>query len=286
MRENAQSNWDDLRFVLAVADEGSVAGAGRLLGVNHATVLRRVAAFEMRQGLRVFDRTAHGYRVAPERRALIEAMREAGEAVGQVERLMDAERPRVSGAIRITSTDTFCHSFLPPIISGLSREISSAISILSGNAHLDFTRLQADMTVRPAMRLPDELAGTRAARFRFGIYAAEDGDPGWLGLEGAISRSSAGGWLSERVMASEMPLASDSFVMLAGLAAQGNGKALLPVFLGDAWPGLNRIDILTDVPPTPVWVASHKDLMQSGRLKRVRQHLIEAIAAQEDVLMG
>lgn len=39
-------NWDDLRFVLAVADQGSVSAAARDIGVTHATVLRRVAAFE------------------------------------------------------------------------------------------------------------------------------------------------------------------------------------------------------------------------------------------------
>ena len=48
MRFMHSENWDDLRFVLAVAETGTVSGAARLLGVNHATVLRRVAAFETR----------------------------------------------------------------------------------------------------------------------------------------------------------------------------------------------------------------------------------------------
>ena len=39
-------NWDDLRYVLAVADTGSVNAAAKVLGVNHATVLRRIASFE------------------------------------------------------------------------------------------------------------------------------------------------------------------------------------------------------------------------------------------------
>lgn len=286
MPKTAQTSWDDLRYVLAAADEGSVAGAGRILGVNHATVLRRIAAFESRQGLRIFERTANGYRIAPDKRALIEAMREAAEAVGQVERLIDAERPGSANAIRITSTDAFCHTILPGIVTAVSREITSSFSILSGNAHLDFARLQADITVRPAIALPDELAGTIAATFRFGVYTAEAGETGWLGMEGAISRSAGGAWLSNVVGRSDTSLASDSFVMLAGLAAQGLGQAILPVFLGDTWPGLVRQRILEELPPTPIWVASHKDLLQSGRLKRVRQHLIEAISALETRLTG
>ena len=146
MSTSAQTNWDDLRFVLAVADEGSVASAGRVLGVNHATVLRRIAAFETRHGLKVFEKTPTGYRVSADRRSLIEALREAGEAFGQVERLIEAERPNVSSSIRITSTDAFCHFVLGPIVAGLAAEITTSISILSSNAHLDFERLQADFS--------------------------------------------------------------------------------------------------------------------------------------------
>lgn len=286
MGASAQANWDDLRFVLAVADQGSVASASRVLGVNHATVLRRIAAFETRHGVRVFDKTRNGYRVSPDRRGLIEALREASEAVGQVERLIEAERPAVSSAIRITSTDAFCHFVLPPMIARLAHDISSPISVLSGNAHLDFARLQADITVRPAPVLPDELSGVRAAQFRFAIYGADGGDSGWLGLEGAVSRSRGGEWFRKFANDSDIALASDSFVMLADLAAQGRGRALLPVFVGDATPGLLRLDMPDDLPATPIWVASHVDLFQSGRLKRTRKLLAEALAQEEPRLMG
>ena len=48
------NNWDDIRFVLAVAETGSLNAAAQLLGVTHATVLRRVAAFEARHGKTIF----------------------------------------------------------------------------------------------------------------------------------------------------------------------------------------------------------------------------------------
>ena len=54
-------NWDNLRYVLAVANAGSLASAARLLGVNHTTVLRRVSAFEKRLGQRLFERLPTGY---------------------------------------------------------------------------------------------------------------------------------------------------------------------------------------------------------------------------------
>ena len=53
--------WDDLRYVLAVANAGSLVGAARSLGVNHTTVLRRIIAFEKGLGLRLFERLPTGY---------------------------------------------------------------------------------------------------------------------------------------------------------------------------------------------------------------------------------
>ena len=55
--------WGELAYVLAVAQHGSAAAAARALGVNHATVIRRVRAFEKAQKLRIFDHLASGYRL-------------------------------------------------------------------------------------------------------------------------------------------------------------------------------------------------------------------------------
>ncbi len=285
MSKNAQPNWDDIRYVVAVADHGSVAGAARALSVNHATVLRRIASFESREGVRVFDRTPRGYQVSPDRRALIEAMREAGQALGQVEEMIDAERPNLLGGIRVTSVDTFCHEFLPSLMAGLAEEIGSRIDVISDNTHLDFARFQAHVTVRPAVELPRELTGEKAAFMRFGIYApAGDVPEAWLGLSGAISRSAAGSWMRQHHQ--NVALTADSFVTLAGLCAAGCGKAMLPVVIGDIWPGLQRQSLPDDVPKTPIWVASHVDFARSGRLLKARKYLVAKLRERQAELMG
>src|SRR3546814_5862118 len=46
----------DLRTLLAIAREGSLAGAARRLRVNHSTVFRRLGAIEARLGARLFER--------------------------------------------------------------------------------------------------------------------------------------------------------------------------------------------------------------------------------------
>ena len=58
-------NWDDLRFLLAVARSGSMSGAARALKVNHATVIRRVRSLEEQLGTSLFDRVGHTYVITP-----------------------------------------------------------------------------------------------------------------------------------------------------------------------------------------------------------------------------
>ncbi len=277
--KNAQMNWNDLRFVLAVADEGSVAGAARVLNVNHATVLRRIAAFETAHGLRLFDKTARGYRISANRRELIEAMREAGISLNRIGDLIKAERPAVSGRLRITSTDSFCSLALPDIASDLAREIGQSVDLISDNTHVDFSRLQADIAVRPTDRLPDELHGLRAGRLGFSIFASKNSAPVWLRLNGTIQRSKAAEWLERHAPASDQSVSADSFLTLAALAANGAGRAILPIFVGRQTPGLIEIDRPKNLPSVPVWVACHRDLARSGRLTKARRYLVERLSA-------
>jgi len=284
MTKNAQASWDDIRYVLAVADQGSVSAAAKELSVNHATVLRRIASFENRQGIRVFDKTPRGYQVSADRRQLIESMREAGRALSHVDQLIDAERPRMDHGIRITSTDSFCYSLVPPIIAGLSDELDTPVDVITGNTHLDLSKLQAHITIRPAEALPPDLAGTCAGTFRFAVFEAPGGNKDWLGLTGPIGRSAAAEWV--RSQGNLSTILADSFLVLASLAALGKGRAILPVHFGNLWPGLVRHSVPTDLEPVPIWVASHVDYAKSGRLTRARRYIVRALEDRKSDLMG
>ena len=71
--QNRSMNWDNLRYVLLIAEHGSVAAAARFLGVNRTTVLRRLNGFEEELGTRLFHRgegsytlTAGGEHIVPD----------------------------------------------------------------------------------------------------------------------------------------------------------------------------------------------------------------------------
>ena len=280
-------NWDDMRFILAVAETGTVSGAARDLGVNHATVLRRVAAFEARHGVDIFDRTSKGYQVKPERLRMVEAAREVGNAVRSMENLLQGTHAPLVGTVRVSSTDTFCQCVLPSVMRDFHNDVSGLqIALISTNAHSDLSRSQADIAVRPSLRLSDELTGEVAAHLGFGLYATSPQVSGWLGMTGALTRSAPSRWLIETARADEIVAAADSFVALTGLARQGLGRAVLPCCLGDREADLQRLDTPGDIASVPIWVACHQEMQGVARIAAVQRFLVEGLAARAERLAG
>ena len=234
-------NWDDLRYILAVAEGGSVSAAARALGVNHATVLRRVAAFEERHGVSLFEKGARGYTIPPDRLRIVEAAREAEAAIAAVGRLMQGRAAPAAGRVRITTTDTFSLTIVPAILAALETPGGPRFELLTSNGHLDFSRLHADITIRPAARLPDDLAGERAADLAFAAYGRPERRPHWLGRARRARR------LRPRRLARRddgRPTRSPAAPTASPPARHGRsgpGRAILPCILGDASPVLARL---------------------------------------------
>ena len=79
-------NWDDLRVFLAIADQGSLAGAARQLRVNHSTVFRRLNTIEEDLKVRLFERLPRGYVLTAAGEEMTVAARRVEADVADIER--------------------------------------------------------------------------------------------------------------------------------------------------------------------------------------------------------
>ena len=110
-------DWDDLRFFLAVSERGSISAAAKLLNVNHSTVLRRLASLEKRLGSRLFDRLPDGYEMTAQGEELRNQLRGVSEQIESAQRSLSGRDLSLSGAIRITTTDTLMRGLLMPYLA-------------------------------------------------------------------------------------------------------------------------------------------------------------------------
>jgi DNA-binding transcriptional LysR family regulator len=274
-----KDNWDDIRYVLAVDRYGSLNAAAEALGVTHATVLRRVTAFEQRNDCAIFLKSPSGYSALPEARAILSAMENVEDAVLSVERAIVGANRSPVGHVRITSTDSLCQMVLPQILNEISKEYPGLeLTLLSSNSHRDLSRLTADIAVRPSIKLEDGLVGGRSSTLSFGVYDDGSTNRKWMRLDGALSRSLPAKWLAENVNVEQTTNGADSFLVLQQMAASGVGKTFLPEFIGDADSRLHRSPGVNPQIEVPLWVATLEEIAQTPRFAVVQRALIERIA--------
>lgn len=288
--------WDDLQFILAVAERGSLSAAARDLGVNHATVLRRVASFEKAYQVKLFERRATGYVLAPESRHVLASLRGIENSVEELERSIKGLGSPFEGPIRITSTDTFCQLLLMRHVCRLQDEHPDIeVELSSTNSHLDLARLDADITIRPAVELSDDLVGRVVCGLAFKVYgapsylqsnsASRHAEHSWLGISDLLSRSPVGAW-QEATIADSIVFRADSFLTLRNAAEAGLGLSLLPCFVGDLSDILVPVSQFPVSLNTAVWVATHKDMAASPRLRSLVNWFAEALVDDSALLNG
>ena len=94
--------WDDLQFVHAVVEHGSLSAAARTLGVNHATVSRRLTQIERGFDAPVFDKVKGGYKASELGMEIVAAAEDMELIALAAERKSRAVSANLSGPIRVS----------------------------------------------------------------------------------------------------------------------------------------------------------------------------------------
>jgi DNA-binding transcriptional LysR family regulator len=147
-------NWDDLRIIAAVRDEGTYAGASARLRIDETTVGRRLSRIERALGLRLFE-AADGVR-RPTRQceavlAHVEAMASHAAEIGRLSESLEGP----VGRLRIASTNTVAEEVLSPHASDFLRiHPGLTLQFLTSSENVRFSRWEADLAIR--LRKPDK----------------------------------------------------------------------------------------------------------------------------------
>ena len=289
-------NWDDLRLVLAVAQEGTLSGAARHLRVTHSTVFRRLGAIEEGLGVRLFERFRDGYSPTPAGETVAaQAARFADDFVA-LERRLSGQDLRPSGTVRITTTDTICAMLMRhvPALREAHPEILLEVTVSNGMANL--TRREADVAIRPTPEPPETLVGRRIANIAHAVYGSptylsrhgdDPSDLEWIGLDDTLATTVIGRWMRENVRDAQIGLRVDALPALKDAACAGVGVALLPCYLGDEEVELRR------APPaagpdvrSSLWLLTHSDLKRTARIRAVMDFLAIALGSERPLLEG
>jgi molybdate transport repressor ModE-like protein len=281
-------DWEALRTVLAVTRAGSLAGAARELDLRHSTVFRRIQEVERRLGQPLFERDRGGWTANDLGETAARAAQAMEEAALEAERQLLGADGRLSGVLRVATSEMLGSYLLPRLIQEfLAEHTAMEIELDVSNRNLDLTRREADIAIRATLDPPAALVGRKLATMGYAIYASPalltrgkapdlENLP-WIGFDERMSQMQVGRWFTRVKPGIRPRFRMDSFATMLRSAAAGAGAAVLPMFAGAQEPGLVRItDEIPDV-HMDLWILTHPDLRRNARVHALIDHLAGTI---------
>ncbi|MGO6780385.1 LysR family transcriptional regulator [Rhizobium ruizarguesonis] len=283
-REFTKIDWDDLRHFLALAQSGTLLGAAKQLGVEHATISRRVSSLETSLGRKLVDRrgrrimlTSDGAQVA-RHAALVAAQTAAIEQLGR------SSATELRGHVRISAPPALSSVLLAKPIAAVRRSHPGVEVTLVGEKRLaSLNRREADIAVRMSRPEDGDYAIVKLGETSFHLYASKTyletvSPPDWtfIGYDETMNASPQQLRLIE--LAAGRPIAVRSSVLefQAATASLGAGVVMLPDFAVLESSGLQRIE--TEQPLTrEVWLVVHSDIKDVPSVRVVVDALKNAL---------
>ncbi|MCA8879872.1 MAG: LysR family transcriptional regulator [Rhodobacteraceae bacterium] len=294
-------DWDDLRFLLAVARHGSTLSAARALGVSQPTVQRRLTALEERIGATLVERHPTGYRLSELGRTMLPFAEDIERSFLAFERKLMSGGEELSGTLRVTCPEGTASRLLAPLIESFrARYPELGVELIMTDRRLDLARGEAEVAVRMYEPGEDSLVARKIADSRWMIYASRSyierrGEPQQLAdldchsvveFGGELADSHAARWL--RRVAPEAIVAARGNSMLGVLAAvkSGVGLAPLPILLGGSEADLRPM--LEPVPDldTRIYLVMHPDLRRTARVRAFCDFVAAEIGRFRPLLIG
>lgn len=270
------TDWQDFHYFSVLARAGSLSAAARELGVDHATIGRRVAALERALALRLVDRLPRRSTLTPEGVAIAELVARMAGTVQAIERRAHGLTASVSATVRISAPPAVAARLIAPHVVDFHRAHPGITLVLSGAAHnVALDRGEAELAVRMTKPEEPDLIARRIGVMRFGLYAtpghaalpAEDWT--FIGYDAALDHVTQQVWL--RTLLGGRPIvfqASDLFGQQEAARA-GLGAVVLPCFMGDDDSSLIRLTVNPAPPTRDLWLTTYPDLKRSPAIRTV-----------------
>ncbi len=286
-------DWDQMRVVLALHRTGSLRGAAETLGVNHATVARALNGAEASLGARLFDRSQQGLRITQSGELLLPHAHEMERHMLDIQRKISGTDAKPSGTVRVSMPPSFAEGLFIPIMAGFVQAYPEIeIEVIGTNAISDLSRLEADVSIRAAHKVPEEdIIGRRVIDYVVAAFATPaylEAHPKLIETQGDgahwIGFGAGQGWVKD----TPLPRATSRHVlrevpMQLEAAAQGLGMAWVPAFMADGDPRLMRIPGLPTGPGRGVWVLLHGDLRRTARVRAFVDFFVGWLRAKKEM---
>lgn len=267
-------NWHDMSVILAVAREGSITGAARILNVAHTTIGRRISVIEENLDAKLFIRTRLACIPTDDCREILESIeRMEVEALSISAHFQDYEKmPR--GLVKIATMPWIIQHIIAPALPSFTAAYPGiAIQFISGARERSIAAHETDISLRFELPPRDKEKSLDLAQIPYSIYATDVKAPEklkWATFWEDSLDAHPNRWLQVKQGETEEIgfRANDASLVMAVIRA-GVARGLIPDLLGDKETSLVRLS-----GPAPEIVRTmrliyHPDMLYLARINAV-----------------
>ncbi|MGN6468612.1 MAG: LysR family transcriptional regulator [Rhizobiaceae bacterium] len=284
-------NWDDLRIFLAVARSGQILGAAKRLGLNHATVSRRIASLEESLNTKLFRRLTTGSELTPAGERLL-ARAEHMEAELIVARAdIAGEGGEVSGTVRIGAPDGFGVAFLAARLGALAaRHPELTVQLVPVPRSFSLSRREADIAITVERPAEGRLVAGKLVDYTLGLYASRAyiEERGMPRTPAELARHRLVGYVPDLTFSPSLDYAGEfapdwnarfeisSSLGQAEAVRSGAGIGILHTFIARGLPELVHVPAAKPI-RRAYWLVYHESVRPLLRIQAVARFIGEAV---------
>jgi DNA-binding transcriptional LysR family regulator len=281
-------DWNLIRSFVAVAEAGSLSAAARRLAASQPTLGRHIAELEQALGVVLFRRGRAGYELTEQGAALFERAQAVAASANAFARLATGTTEQVGGTVRIAASEVVSAYVLPSMLAWLRQaEPAIEVEIVASNQVENLLRRDADIAVRMVAPAQQDLIARKIADLPLTACAAKSylerrGRPeraedmlthDLVGFDRGMDIINGFAALGVAVDRHAFGLRTDNQIVLWEAIRAGNGVGFAQRQLAERDPLVETILPELSLPPLPMWLAMHRDVRTSVRVRRVADFL-------------
>ncbi|MBB3608365.1 LysR family transcriptional regulator [Rhizobium sp. BK602] len=167
-------NWDDVRIFLAVARTGQILAASKRLGLNHATLSRRLTSLEEALKTRLLIRRPTGCELTAEGEVFLASAERMETEMLAVQANLGHTDAAIAGTVRVGAPDGFGVSFLAPRIGRLiERHPELKIQLVPVPRSFSLSQREADIAITLERPEQGRLVSSKLTDYTLGLYASK-----------------------------------------------------------------------------------------------------------------
>jgi DNA-binding transcriptional LysR family regulator len=199
--------------------------------------------------------------------------------------------------VRLTTPEAFAGFVIKRLVELRERHPEVVVEVLSENRVLDVARGEADLALRFAPTTQNELVTRKLSDVNGAIYASAS----YVARRGGAVESIAGHevvgygealatvpgarWLARHGDGATVVFRGNSLLSVLTAAAEGLGLAVLPCWLADPDPRLQRLSA-PGLTAGSLYLVAHPDIAKIARVRTVMDFLIEIVERDRALLVG